>query len=141
MILSGERTIPESETLHPAKLFTHHRRWGCLLIALFAGLFAASCARRADPSPKPQAPPPFEFLGAWGDKGEGPGKLDKPVAFAVDALGRCSLRTLARVSFTNSNRAALRCFPLRILASFMLRESPWTAAAPSTSLTRSAGTS
>ena len=59
----------------------------CLLIALFIVLFATSCARRADSSPKPQAPPPFEFLGTWGDKGEGPGKLDAPVAFAADALG------------------------------------------------------
>ena len=64
------------------------QRWGCLLISSFAGLFAASCGRRADPAPKPQQPPPFEFLGAWGDKGEGPGKLDAPVAFAADALGR-----------------------------------------------------
>ena len=46
-----------------------------------------SCARRADTSPKPQAPPPFEFLGAWEDKGEGPGKLDESVTFAVDTLG------------------------------------------------------
>lgn len=36
----------------------------------------------------PQPPPPFEFLGAWGDKGNGPGKLDAPVAFAADSLGR-----------------------------------------------------
>ncbi len=46
-----------------------------------------SCGKRADPAPKPQAPPPFEFLGAWGDKAEGPGKLDAPVAFTVDTLG------------------------------------------------------
>jgi DNA-binding beta-propeller fold protein YncE len=58
-----------------------------LLITLLIALFATSCARRADTSPKPQAPPPFEFLGAWGDKGEGPGKLDEPVTFAVDTLG------------------------------------------------------
>jgi streptogramin lyase len=58
------------------------------VVTLFAGLFAASCARRTNPAPKPQQPPPFEFLGAWGDKGEGPGKLDAPVAFATDALGR-----------------------------------------------------
>lgn len=84
----GKRTIPERESLHPAKLYTHPQRWGCLLIILFAGSFAASCARRTDPAPKPQQPPPFEFLGTWGDRGEGPGNLYKPVAFAVDALGK-----------------------------------------------------
>jgi hypothetical protein len=83
-----EQAIPESESLHPAKLHRHPQRWGCLLITLFAGLFAVSCARRADPTPNPLAPPPFEFLGTWGDGGEGPGKLYKPVAFAVDALGK-----------------------------------------------------
>jgi hypothetical protein len=44
--------------------------------------------RRAAPAPKPQEPPLFEFLGEWGDKGPGPGKLDGPVAFASDVLGR-----------------------------------------------------
>lgn len=39
------------------------------------------------PAPKPQLPPPFEFIGAWGDKGDGPGKLNAPVAFATDTLG------------------------------------------------------
>jgi streptogramin lyase len=55
---------------------------------LFAGLFAASCARRANPAAKAQQPPPFEFLGTWGEKGQGPGKLDAPVAFTVDVLGK-----------------------------------------------------
>jgi len=32
--------------------------------------------------------PPFEFLNAWGDKGDGPGKLATPAAFATDSLGR-----------------------------------------------------
>ena len=47
----------------------------------------ASCGNRANPAPKPQPPPPFEFLGAWGDKGDGPGQLDAPVSFAADTLG------------------------------------------------------
>jgi hypothetical protein len=64
------------------------RRCWCLLITLLILLFAVSCAKRADPSPKPQqALPPFEFLGAWGDKGEGPGKFDAPATFAVDTSG------------------------------------------------------
>ena len=57
--------------------------------ALAAVFFLTSCGNRANPAPKPQEPPPppFEFIGAWGDKGEGPGKLDAPIAFAVDSLG------------------------------------------------------
>src|SRR5271168_4937965 len=30
------------------------------------------------------APPPIEFLGAWGVKGNGPGTLDDPRSIAVD---------------------------------------------------------
>jgi DNA-binding beta-propeller fold protein YncE len=65
----------------------HQSRWKFLLAPVFAALLAASCGKRVDPAPKPQAPPPFEFLNAWGDKGEGPGKLDQPVAFTADVLG------------------------------------------------------
>src|SRR5712692_6103569 len=60
----------------------------CLWIALFTAVSALSCAKRADPAPMPFQPPPFEFLNAWGDKGDGPGKLDAPAAFAADSLGR-----------------------------------------------------
>ncbi len=62
-------------------------RWRLPQAALVAVFFLVSCGNRASPAPKPQPPPPFEFLGAWGDKGEGPGKLDAPVAFAADSLG------------------------------------------------------
>jgi hypothetical protein len=62
-------------------------RWKILPVALIAAFFLFSCGKRANPSPMPQPPPPFEFLGAWGDKGQGPGKLDAPVAFAADFLG------------------------------------------------------
>ncbi len=55
--------------------------------ALAALFFLVSCGNRANPAPKPQPPPPFEFLGAWGDKGDGPGKLDAPVSVAADTLG------------------------------------------------------
>jgi hypothetical protein len=57
------------------------------LAALAAVFFLVSCSNRANPAPKPQPPPPFEFLGAWGDKGDNPGKLDEPVSFATDSLG------------------------------------------------------
>jgi sugar lactone lactonase YvrE len=62
-------------------------RWRVPQAALVAVFFLASCGKRANPAPKPQPPPPFEFLGAWGEKGDGPGKLDAPVAFAADLLG------------------------------------------------------
>ena len=64
-------------------------RWKLPQVAWVAVIFLVSCGNRANPAAKPQKPPPppFEFLGAWGDKGEGPGKLKAPVAFAVDSLG------------------------------------------------------
>jgi hypothetical protein len=61
--------------------------WRLPQAALAAIFFLVACGNRVNPAPKPQPPPPFEFLSAWGDKGEGPGKLDEPVAFAVDTLG------------------------------------------------------
>jgi sugar lactone lactonase YvrE len=62
-------------------------RWRLPQAALAAVFFLVACGNRVNPAPKPQPPPPFEFLSAWGDKGEGPGKLDEPVAFTVDTLG------------------------------------------------------
>jgi tripartite motif-containing protein 71 len=59
-----------------------------VLILVFAATSLIGFGRRATPAPKPQEPPPFEFLGAWGEKGDGPGKLDAPVSFAADVLGR-----------------------------------------------------
>jgi hypothetical protein len=70
------------------KFDSHNSRAALLLNLLFTALFAISCGKRAEPSPKPQArPSPFEFLGAWGDKGDGPGKFNQPVAFTTDPLG------------------------------------------------------
>ncbi len=57
-------------------------------VALAAVFFLVSCGNRATPAPKPPPPPPFEFLGSWGDKGVDAGKLDAPVAFSADSLGR-----------------------------------------------------
>ena len=58
------------------------------LALILAAPFAVGCGKRADPAPKPQAPPPVEFLDSWGDKGVGPGKLNAPVAFTADTIGR-----------------------------------------------------
>jgi streptogramin lyase len=63
-------------------------RYKYISAMLAAMLFLVSCGKRVAPAPKPQPPPPFEFLNAWGEKGEGPGKLDAPVAFATDSLNR-----------------------------------------------------
>jgi len=71
-----------------AKSSSYQARWGVLLAIIFAAVFLISYGKRADPAPKPQSPPPFEFLGTWGDKGDGPGKLAAPTAFAADTLGK-----------------------------------------------------
>jgi hypothetical protein len=71
-----------------AKINSHPSQWRLTQAALLAVFFLTSCGNRANPAPKPPPPPPFEFLGAWGDKGEGPGKLSAPVAFAGDSLDR-----------------------------------------------------
>src|SRR5260370_40574052 len=73
---------------HMGNFHFYQRRWPFLFAILFATLFASSCENRADPAPMPPQLPAFEFLGAWGDKGDGPGKLNAPVAFAADSLGR-----------------------------------------------------
>jgi len=73
---------------HMGKFHFYQQRWPFLFAIFFATLFASSCENRADPAPMPLQLPAFEFLGAWGDKGDGPGKLNAPVAFAADSLGR-----------------------------------------------------
>ena len=74
-------------TFRTANTNSRARRWKIVQLALIAATSLVSCENRADSSPKPQALPPFEFLGAWGNKGEGPGQLDAPVAFSADILG------------------------------------------------------
>ena len=59
----------------------------CLLAVACGGWFLLSCGKRADTSPKPPQLPAFEFLGAWGAKGDDPGKFDQPVAFSADSRG------------------------------------------------------
>jgi DNA-binding beta-propeller fold protein YncE len=73
---------------HMAKSSSYQARWGVLLTVMSAATLLISYGKQPEPAPKPSQPPPFEFLGAWGDKGDGPGKLNAPVAFAADSLGR-----------------------------------------------------
>lgn len=61
--------------------------WFLAPAVFLAVFFLSACSKRADTAPKPQPPAPFEFLGSWDDKGDGPGKLDRPVSFAADTLG------------------------------------------------------
>src|SRR5450631_2054165 len=63
------------------------RRQLFLLFFTILAVFAISCSKRVSPAPKPQTPP-FEYLQTWGHRGDGPGQLAAPVAFAVDALDR-----------------------------------------------------
>lgn len=70
----------------PSK-FSRSTRQKLAPIALAAIFLLTSCGNRVSPAPKPQLPSPFEFLGSWGMKGQGPGQLDAPVSFAADVLG------------------------------------------------------
>jgi hypothetical protein len=91
IFLSRTFTVTEKLFFKMPKINPHtSRRWNFLCAPLIAVAFLASCGNRANPAAKPQAPPPppFEFLGSWGDKGEGPGKLNSAVAFAADNLER-----------------------------------------------------
>ena len=71
-----------------AKTNSRRRGWKLFLPPMLAAMFLISCGKPVDPAPMPKVPAPFEFLGAWGEKGDGPAKFDRPTAFATDALGR-----------------------------------------------------
>lgn len=47
----------------------------------------AACSRSAPQAPPKPPPPLFEYLGEWGVKGDGPGKLNHPTGLAVDDVG------------------------------------------------------
>jgi streptogramin lyase len=56
-----------------------------LLLSL---LFAAGCSQLTAPAhAQNTAPPPLEFVGQWGTKGDDPGQLDDPQSIAVDSVG------------------------------------------------------
>ncbi len=55
-----------------------------LPVLLFTAAFVAGCSRPAQTASPPPAPPPFEYLDAWGSHGDGPGQFDKPIAMASD---------------------------------------------------------
>ena len=59
-----------------------------LILSAFCVSYTCGCTQfetRAD-SGKPTGPP-LEYLGSWGTKGEGPGKLEQPASIATDKIG------------------------------------------------------
>lgn len=67
-----------------------------LLSVLF---FAAACSPPQSLAPKQApVPPALEYRGAWGSLGEDPGKLQKPVAMAVDRMGNIFLADVRKGS-------------------------------------------
>jgi hypothetical protein len=79
--------VADGHSLTRPLLLLGARTLTCLLAVACGGWFLLSCGKRADTSPKPPQPPAFEFLGAWGEKGDDPGKFNQPVAFSVDSQG------------------------------------------------------
>ncbi len=59
------------------------------ILTILAGLLlAVACSRTQEPIPQAPAPsPPFEYLGEWGEKGDGPGQLSRPEWIALDPAG------------------------------------------------------
>ncbi len=51
----------------------------------------ACFTQQAQSPPARPAPPPLEFLGAWGTRGDGPGQLSYPSSLAVDFVGNIYL--------------------------------------------------
>lgn len=56
------------------------------LPTLLALVLITSCSRSVPQQPPPPKPP-IEFLGEWGVRGDGPGRLSIPTAIAADWLG------------------------------------------------------
>jgi streptogramin lyase len=58
---------------------------GYCLPLLLSAILSSGCARPAQTAVAQQvAPPPFEYVDAWGSRGDGPGQFSKPVAMASD---------------------------------------------------------
>ena len=51
---------------------------------LAASLMLCACSRPAQTAAAPALPPPFEYVDAWGARGDGPGQFAKPVAITND---------------------------------------------------------
>ncbi|MBI3483965.1 MAG: NHL repeat-containing protein [Acidobacteria bacterium] len=47
----------------------------------------STCSSQQAQTPPKPAPPPLEFLGEWGTRGDGPGQLSWPSGIAVDTVG------------------------------------------------------
>lgn len=62
-----------------------HRSAGILLVfTVAAALMLCACSRPTQTAAAPPPPPPFEYVDAWGTRGDGPGQFNKPVAVTCD---------------------------------------------------------
>lgn len=58
-----------------------------LSLVLGAIVLSVACARPQTTASQAAPPPPFEYIGDWGAKGEEPGQLSQPEWLATDAAG------------------------------------------------------
>jgi DNA-binding beta-propeller fold protein YncE len=58
-----------------------------LSLVLGATLLTLACARTQTTASQAAPPPPFEYIGEWGTKGDDPGQLSQPEWLATDAAG------------------------------------------------------
>jgi sugar lactone lactonase YvrE len=56
-----------------------------LFIFVSVAVLMGACSRPAQTATPSPPPPPFEYVDAWGSRGDGPGQFDHPVAMASDA--------------------------------------------------------
>jgi hypothetical protein len=90
-----------------------------LLIAAALSLLTSGCSTSANENVARAklAPPPIEFLGAWGAKGAGPGLLADPRTIATDAFGEVYITDAGATAsfihkFTRDGRPLLSFQPL-----------------------------
>ena len=66
-------------------MFTLTLEGSALFLVAMVALLSCGCSRPAQTAAAQQAaPPPFEYVDAWGSRGDGPGQFDNPVAMASD---------------------------------------------------------
>ena len=68
--------------------FGFHRFVLCSLCLCGGALLASACStQHAQTPPVTPPPPPLEYIGEWGTRGDGPGQLSGPTGIAVDSVG------------------------------------------------------
>ncbi len=78
----------ERESIPALRARVHCLKWLAAALAAVALASALGGCSRADTHAQAQPPPPpLQFAGAWGMKGDAPGELDHPVCIAADGVG------------------------------------------------------